>query len=268
MAVYEFRSGLLASPAMGAEHVRVLGQIPLFADLEVSDLSGIAELASIQHFAAKETVVCQNAPGGDLFVILSGHAKVVASYVGSRDAALGIMGPGEIFGEVSLLDQAPRSATIVALDSCKMLVIGREAFVGFLQQHPQCSIRLLTLLAGRLRRLTARSEEIAFLNVESRLAKRLILLADEHGIAEGQEIRLSVKLSQQEIGDFIGATRESANKQIRAWEQDGIVCQRKGYLVVQDQGRLRTIAAAGMSKILAPPPADGLLGANDGGAES
>ena len=226
---------------MGSDYEKVLGRIPLFADLDEAEVRTIAGLVATRRFKTKETVVRQQDPGGELFVILEGHTKVVTSDADGRDTALDIMGPGEVFGEVTLLDGAPRSATVIALAPCQMLVLRREPFVAFLESHPKAAIRLIEVIARRLRRLTQRADDIAFLNVSARLARRIVRLADEHGRGEGDGVRVSIRLSQQEIGDLICATRESANKHIRNWEQQGIVSQRSGYLIVHDLEALRTL---------------------------
>lgn len=228
---------------MPPDHSKLLARIPLFQGLSAEDLSSIAALARTRHYRAKQMIVQQSDPGDDLFVIVNGHTKVVTSDAEGRDTALGIMGPSEVFGEVSLLEGAERSATIIALEPCEMLVIERAPFLEMLVNHPHLAIRLLTVLARRLRRLTERSEDIAFRNVAGRIAKALLQLADEYGRPEeGGRVRVMFRLSQQEIGDLIGATRESANKHIRHWEQKGIVSQEAGHLIIHDMDALRAVA--------------------------
>ena len=234
-----------ARPTIRQEPQKVLRGVSLFMDLDDGDLNEIVSLANKRRYTARQIIVRQQEPGTELFVILQGHAKVVSSDAEGRDTVLAVMGPGEVFGEVSLLDGALRSATIIALDACEMLVIARDPFMSFLESRPKIAIRLLVVLATRLRRLTKRSEDIAFLDVAARLAKRIVSLADEYGMGLGHEVRVVVKLSQQEFGDLVGASRESANKHLRAWEQLGIISQQSGYLTVHDLPRLRAIASMG-----------------------
>jgi len=184
--------------------------------------------------------VQQSEPGNELYVLVTGHLKVVSTDPEGRDAGLGVMGPGEVFGEVALLDGGPRSATIIALDPCELLVIRREHFLRFLKESPDTAVQLLSVLAGRLRKLTERTEDIAFLRVGERLAKTIAALASSYGEKQADgSLRLALKMSQQEMGDLVGATRESANKQIRAWEQDGLVSQDHGHLIIHDLEKLR-----------------------------
>lgn len=223
-----------------AAPVDLLRRAPLLQSLSEAELQAIAELASRRRCRAREVVVQQSDPGDELFVLLSGHLKVLSTDPEGRDTALSVMGPGEVFGEVALLDGGPRSATVVALEACELLVIRREHWLRFLKTSPETAIQLLAVLAGRLRRLTERTEDIAFLRVSERLAKRLAALGETFGQAlPDGGVRLALKMSQQEIGDLIGATRESANKQIRAWEQEGLLTQDHGHIVIRDVAALR-----------------------------
>jgi CRP/FNR family cyclic AMP-dependent transcriptional regulator len=223
-----------------AAPVELLRNVPLLNGLSESALASIAALAQRKRYEARDVVVQQSEPGGDLFVIIEGHLKVVSAGADGRDIALGIMGPGEVFGEVSLLDGEPRSATNTAIDGCELLVIRREPFMRFLESSPKTAIELLRVLARRLRRLTERSDDVAFLRVGNRLAKRIADLAEKYGqrLPSGS-LRLTFKLSQQEIGELVSATRESANKQIKVWEQAGLLSQQNGHLIVHDVARLR-----------------------------
>jgi len=223
-----------------AAPVELLRKAPLFSGLGQAELAAIAALAQRKRYEQRDIVVHQTDPSGELFVIVSGHLKVVSAGADGRDTALGIMGPGEVIGEVPLLDGGPRSATVAALEPCELLVIRREPFLRLLESSPKISIELLRVLATRLRRLTERSEDLAFLRVGERLAKRLVGLAGEYGQAQPDgSIRITVKLSQQEIGELVNATRESANKHIKAWEDEGLVSQESGHIIIRDLDNLR-----------------------------
>jgi CRP/FNR family cyclic AMP-dependent transcriptional regulator len=229
----------LSSRPMAAP-VELLRNVALLNGLDERALASIAALAQRKHYDLRDVVVQQGDPGGELFVIVSGHLKVVSAGAEGRDIALNIMGPGEVFGEISLLDGEPRSATAVAIDRCELLAIRREPFMRFLESSPRTAIELLRVLTFRVRRLTERSDDVAFLRVGGRLAKRIADLAEKYGKKQPDgSIRLPFKLSQQEIGELVSATRESANKQIKAWELDGLLSQQNGHLLVQDIARLR-----------------------------
>jgi len=232
-------SHLVSSNAMSAP-IELLRRVPLLQSLSDAELRTIANLSTRRRVRARETVVQQSEPGNELFVLMTGHLKVVSTDPEGRDAGLNVMGPGEVFGEVALLDGGPRSATIVALEPCELLVIRREHWLRFLRESPDTAVQLLGVLAGRLRKLTERTEDIAFLRVGERLAKTLAALASSYGDKQPDgSIRLALKMSQQEMGDLVGATRESANKQIRAWEAEGLVAQDHGHLIIRDLEALR-----------------------------
>lgn len=231
---------LVSSNAMSAP-VELLRRVPLLQSLSDAELRNVASLSTKRRVRAREVVVQQSEPGNELFVLVSGHLKVVSTDPEGRDAGLNVLGPGEVFGEVALLDGGPRSATIVALNEpCELLVIRRENWLRFLRESPDTAVQLLGVLAARLRKLTERTEDIAFLRVGERLAKTVATLASTYGEKQPDgSLRLALKMSQQEMGDLVGATRESANKQIRAWEQAGLVSQDHGHLIVHDLERLR-----------------------------
>lgn len=232
-------SHLVRSGAMSAP-IELLRRVPLLQSLSDAELKTIAALSTRRRVRARETVVQQSEPGNELFVLMTGHLKVVSTDPEGRDAGLNVMGPGEVFGEVALLDGGPRSATIVALEPCELLVIRREHWLRFLRESPDTAVQLLGVLAARLRKLTERAEDIAFLRVGERLAKTLAALASSYGDKQPDgSIRLALRMSQQEMGDLVGATRESANKQIRAWEAEGLVRQDHGHLIILDIEALR-----------------------------
>jgi CRP-like cAMP-binding protein len=229
----------LSSRAMAAP-LDLFRKVPLFSGLSDPVLASIAQLAVRKRYEPRETIVQQSEDGGELFVIVEGHLKATSAGADGRDIALSIMGPGEVFGEISLLDGGPRSATVVSLDRCELVSIRREPFLRFLESSPKTAIELLRVLSLRVRKLTERSDDVAFLRVGERLAKRIAGLAQKYGQKQPDGgLRLRFKLSQQEIGELVSATRESANKQIKAWEQAGLLSQQNGYLIVHDVERLR-----------------------------
>jgi CRP-like cAMP-binding protein len=234
MSSVAVRSATVAAP------IDLLRSALLLADLGDDELRSIASLAVRKHYTTRDVVVRQADPGGEMFFIVSGHLKVVTSDAEGRDTALNVMGPGQVFGEVTLIDGGPRSATIIALGDAELLSIRREPFIQFLETSPGTSIKLLQVLSTRLRDLTERAEDIAFLRVGGRLARAVVKLAEMYGEKRiDHSVRIPFKLSQQELGDLVGATRESANKQVRSWEQERIVSQQSGHLVIHDLEALR-----------------------------
>jgi CRP/FNR family transcriptional regulator, cyclic AMP receptor protein len=227
------------------KHQTLLGSIPLFAGLSPEQLGKIAALAQVRSYAGREVVVNQGEPARALFAIVRGRLKVASCGPDGRDTVLGIMAEGEVFGEVALLDGGMRSATCTTIEPCELLVIERTQFMELLENSPGIAVGLLHVLAGRLRRLSQRSEDAAFLDVPSRLARSLLDLATRFGErrrAPASGIFIALKLSQQELGDLVGATRESVNKHLSDWTRRGYVEIQGGRMVIADIDSVRRIA--------------------------
>jgi CRP/FNR family transcriptional regulator, cyclic AMP receptor protein len=227
------------------KHQALLASIPLFQGLSPEQLEKVAALAQVRAYAAREVVVSQGEPARSLFAIVGGRLKVASCGPDGRDTVLGIMAEGEIFGEVALLDGGTRSATCTAVEPCELLMIDRVQFLELLETAPGISIKLLDVLARRLRRLSQRSEDAAFLDVPSRLARSLLDLASRFGEKVGPHSRgisITLKLSQQELGDLVGATRESVNKHLNDWTRQGFLNLQGGRMVISDIESVRRIA--------------------------
>ncbi len=220
---------------------RVLSQASIFVGLEPKQLDALAAMAVCKTYRSRDVVLRKGDSALQIYVILRGRLKTITSGGEGRNAAFSIMGPGEVFGEVAVLDGEARSATITALEPCELVIIQRNDFFHFLERSPQAAIKLLEVLARRLRRLSERFEDSTFLEVPQRLAKQILRLAAKYGRKQGGRVQIDLKLSQQELGDLVGATRESVNKQLRAWVSQGIVEQSTGRLVILDFDALTAI---------------------------
>jgi CRP/FNR family cyclic AMP-dependent transcriptional regulator len=203
--------------------IDALSKVWLFSQLAREDVVRLSQLAAIKGYRERETVVAKGEPPRAFYVLLRGHAKVTAQGKDGADTAINVLGPGEVFGEIGILDGQPRSATVTTLEECEVAVIDKLAFDNLLASAPAVAIRLLSVLATRIRELTIRVEDRAFLEIPARLAKQLLWLANNHGVKDSSSIRIELKLSQQELGDFIGATRESVNKSLRDWTRQGLI---------------------------------------------
>ena len=221
----------------------LLSRVWLFTELAEPELDLVAQIAQRRRFPARRAIVRQGETDADLYVVLSGHLKVSACDLEGREIVMNLMQPGEVFGEIGLLDGAGRSATVTSLEACELLVIRRADFLHLLRRSPSIASTLLTVLAKRVRRLTDQAQDSAFLDVKSRLAKRLVDLADQFGVPLGpRQIALRVRLSQQELGDMVQATRETVNKCLREWAREGIIERNGRQLVIRDRERLKMLA--------------------------
>jgi CRP/FNR family transcriptional regulator, cyclic AMP receptor protein len=225
--------------------IESLERIPLFRDLEARTLREIAGLTRPRLYRPREVVFRQGDPGDGLFVIATGYLKASISGPTGTATTLAIMGPSEMFGELSLLDGNPRSASVAAVTRAELMTIDRASFLRLFESRPRLGITIMEVVARRLRRLSERSDDLTSLPVPNRLAKQLLQLAESHAFRVApRRLRLALKLSQRDLGELVGATRESVNKYLRRWSEEGVLDEENGFLVVADLERLRQIAAA------------------------
>ena len=224
--------------------IDALRRVWVFEELADEELARLAALARTRVYKPRETIVEKGDAARQLFVLLRGRDKVVTRGADGSDTGLNVMGSGEVFGEIGILDRQPRSATVSTLEECEMAVLDVDAFQSFLAAHPSVGIKLLAVLARRVRDLTTRLEDRAFLEVPARLAKQLLWLAENHGEATGSGVQIELRLSQQELGDLIGATRESVNKYLSEWTRSGVLRQGRDRIEVFDLQALHALASA------------------------
>jgi len=167
-----------------------------------------------------------------MMVILRGQMRVSITTAEGHEISLNVLGPGDVVGEIALLDGGERSADVTAIDEGVLMTIQRSDFLPLLQGSASLCLRLMQVLCGRLREANRSLEEIATLSLSDRLGRLLIRLAANYGTREGAELRLGVRLSQKDLGTLIGASREKVNRQIRAWEQAGALMHERGYMII------------------------------------
>ncbi len=189
---------------------------------------------------------------GWVYIIASGSLKVSVSD-GERQIILGLRGRGEVLGEMSALDSQQRSATVVTLEPTTLLCVSRADFWNVLWEMPPVAYALTCLLAQRVRLLTAQLRVMATLDVPGRLARQLVLLADELGApngaplapvaasADAAEVEIPIHLTQGELAELIGATREQVNKLLRNWTRQGWIRTRDKRLILRQRGKLEAL---------------------------
>jgi len=229
-----------SAPTLDAE--AALARVPLFESLDAEDRERLLGVASVRRVPARKRIFRKGEPGRELFVLLRGRAKATST-TRDRGAVFDYFEPGEVVGEVALLDGGPRTATVSTVSSCDFLVIGRDDFLSLLEREPRVSIRLLAACAARLRHTSELVEDVVFLGLPARLAKKLVQLAREYGVETGAGVRINLKLSQRELGELIGATRESVNRQIGHWEAEGVLRFERGFVTLLRMQPLASLAA-------------------------
>jgi CRP/FNR family cyclic AMP-dependent transcriptional regulator len=216
----------------------------LFEGLASEHLSEVARCARLQRLAKRQELFHKGDAGSQVYVVASGRLKALTTSLEGDDVVFNILGPGEVFGEIALLGEMPRTATVTALDDCELLVIDRRDFLALLRRHPEAAISLLRVLAVRLQRVSELVEDTLFLNLPLRLAKKLLALDRVYGEDTEAGRRVDLKLSQEEWGDLVGAPRASINKQVRAWREEGLISMDRGYIVIHRPEELEKLAGA------------------------
>ena len=215
----------------------------MFRDLTVEQLDVLAGGLQTRRYRRGEAIFHQGDPGDALYVVLTGRVKIASPSNSGVEAILTTLRPGEFFGSLALLDGSPRSASAVAVEPTETLILPRPTFRRLLDESPSIRDHVFAELAHELRRLTNHVEELHFLDITGRLAARLARLAEEQGMpAGGGEIRLAGPITQGELAAMVGSTRQSVNKLLGYFVDDGLIRFEKDTLIVVDLAGLQRAA--------------------------
>lgn len=229
--------------AEGHERRReLLQKVPLFAGLAPERLEALVEVTTTKRLRAREELFHKGDPAAQVYVVASGRLKVVTTSSEGDEVLFAILDEGEVVGELPMLTGGHRTASVVALEPCEMLALSRRDFLRFLREQPEAAIELMVVLAERLVRISEFAEDALFLALPARLAKKLLHLAERYGEEAAPGTRIGLRLSQGELADLVGTTRESVNKQIRAWTEDGVLRMERGEVTILDPDRLERFA--------------------------
>src|SRR6202795_1025227 len=222
----------------------VLRKHPYFCDLDPEAFDQLCRYAKHSTLKRGTTIVSKGDPGNSLIAVITGTVKISVSSADGRSAILNLIGPGEIFGEMSVLDGQPRSADAIANTNCEIFTIDRREFLPFVRSQPALAMKFIELLCTRLRWTSDQVEQVILQNLPGRLASALIRLTEKH---KQEPKGRTIAVTQQEISEMVGMTRESINKQLRVWSTRRLVRLEHGAIVVLDAGPLQAIAEAGGS---------------------
>jgi CRP/FNR family transcriptional regulator, cyclic AMP receptor protein len=203
------------------------------------ELERVAAVTRPRRYRRDAPVFHQDDPGEELHVVVQGHLKVVALGEAGEEAVLTIVGPGDLFGEMSLLDGGPRSATVIPLEPVETYALRREDFLQLLRSSPAAAEGVLAALAGTIRRLSREVTDLMFLDLRGRLVRKLLELAAEHGRSADGGVEIEVELTQEELASMIGATRPRVNNMLRFFEDQGAIARRGRRLVIREPKLLR-----------------------------
>jgi CRP-like cAMP-binding protein len=213
----------------------VLSNVSLFAALDEAHLRQVAEHLRPRRYRRGETVFVTGDPGASLCVVNAGRIKLALTSAEGREVILDVLGPGEVFGELALLDGEPRSADAVAVEQTELLLLQRDEFLRFLRAEPEVAINLLGVLSRRIRRDTLLVQDAAFLDVPARLARTILRLAER---GEDGHLR-TPQLTQSDLAAAAGTTRETLNKFLGIFADQGLIQWRNSRVEVLDAERLQ-----------------------------
>jgi len=216
----------------------LLTTIPLFKRLPPVDLNELAERLRVLKVKKNDVLFRKGSEGDCLYIIQQGNVKITLPSEAGEEVIITIFTDGDFFGEMALLDQMPRSANAVAMQSTQLLMLNRRDFLKFLKTNDTAMEIILSSLSQRLRRTDKILEDTVFLKIPARFAKKLLELGDCFGRREKNKLEIHLKLTQKDLADMIGATRESVNKEFRKLYKAGIVSLSDQAIHIHDIARL------------------------------
>jgi|GEM_PF-101271 len=215
-----------------------LAQLPLFAGWTVEELAPLVGAAQRRFYSRGDVIFREGDASTGVYLVEQGWVRVGFTSLDGKEQTLAVLGPGEVVGEIPVLEGGVRSADAVAHENSVVVFVAREELVGWLRRHPETALRLIQLQDHRLQAANLQVRDVAFLNVRGRLARVLLELAGpQHGHRSGGV--LSLRLRQAELAHMVAATRESVNRWLRWFERAGILRRERDRIRVLEPDRLR-----------------------------
>jgi CRP/FNR family transcriptional regulator, cyclic AMP receptor protein len=214
---------------------------PLFQAMRPVELDEILKFSTERQCSRGAIIVQQGDEGSSMMAVLRGRVRVSVVSSEGKEVTLNTIHAGEVFGEIALLDGKPRSADVTAAEDTLLLVVERRHFLPFLWKNEDLYLRLLVVLCERLRRTSLALEELALFELPARLARLLLKLADDYGRPCPDGVRIELKLSQRDLANQVASSRETVNKQLRVWRDDGVVSTQGGYITIRRMDELKRL---------------------------
>ena len=213
-------------------YAQLLAQVPIFAHLQSEELEPLSALLRPHRYAKGEVIFHQGDVGTALFIIRKGEIAIRLSSEDGKEVTLQLLDRGDFFGELALLDGEPRSTDAVAREESDLLILQREDFHRFLDSRPHVAKDLLPVLSRLVRRVTQLVHDSTFLDARTRLVRVLLELAEHQGKPTGEGVVITPKLTQSELANLCGLTRESANKWLRFYVREGLLSYEGGQITL------------------------------------
>ncbi len=220
---------------------RLLGNCGLFRGLNIDERAAIINRARIRNFAAGERIFSIGAPGDYMAALLTGTIRITVPSPHGRELLLAILEPGELFGEIALLDGKERSADATANTSSVLAILDRHEVLSFLERNPAAWPRIVEILCDRIRHTDIQLAEVALLRLPARLARAILRIASNDPKSAADYRHFHVQLTQQDLANMVGATRETVNKCLATWQRQGLIHIDGGQITVADRSRLEAL---------------------------
>jgi CRP/FNR family transcriptional regulator, cyclic AMP receptor protein len=216
------------------EKRQILERHFLFGKLAPVEIDTLLRFSHVEHYPVGREIYAKGSPGDCMMAVVRGRVKMSSVSADGKEIVLNHMDPGDIFGEIAMLDGGERSADAVAMTDCELLMVHRRDFMPILERHAEICLILLNILCKRLRQTSEQVEDVLFRHLESRLAKALLHLAESAGMHGMIGAPTDLHLSQKELGAHAGGSRESVNKILQSWHKSGWIRLGKSSIVIRD----------------------------------
>ncbi|WP_301122258.1 cAMP-activated global transcriptional regulator CRP [Mycolicibacterium fortuitum] len=216
----------------------VLARAGIFQGVSPDAVAALVRQLEPVTFRRTEVVFSEGEPGDTLYIIAAGKVKIGRKSVDGRDSLITLMGPSDMFGELAIFDPGPRTSTVTALTEVKAVTMSRSVLRSWIADRPEIAEQLLRVLARRLRRTNDNLSDLIFTDVPGRVAKQLLYLAQRFGSRDGTALRVDHELTQEEIAQLVGSSRETVNKALSDFAQRGWIRVQGRSILIDNAERL------------------------------
>ena len=206
----------------------------LLGKLNPNEIDALLSYARVERYPAGREIFAKGSPGQSLMAVLRGRVKISSLSDDGKEAVFTIVNAGDIFGEMAILDGEERSADATAMTDCELLVLSRRDLLPILESRADLCMVLLKVLCRRLRQTTEQVEDVMFRHLESRIAKALLQLVESIGLRPLHSPSVELHVSQRELGNMAGGSRESVNKILQNWQRRGLIDLSKGSIIIRN----------------------------------
>lgn len=213
----------------------------IFSKMSDAERQSLIKLATTRHLDRGAMLYEQGEPGLSFSILTSGMVKVCVYSLEGKEIVFDYLGRGKIIGEISIFDGKPRTASVIAVEPCEVLVFQKKDVVPYLERNGATAMKVIELLCERLRKTDALMEQNTSLAMEPKLARGLLRLAEDHGTRK-DDGAVDVQIRQSDVGNYVSLARENVNRQLREWADQGYVELTRGHIIIRDMAAIAEIA--------------------------